>query len=113
MMKNYQGLKKGAINVLIATFIYVGIFITIVLWPESPLRNDEGGFILSPFLRGITPIIFLYFVTIAVTFEVTVGTITSSKDVGDYMTESISEMSNYIVLFLLLLSLSPISVGPT
>src|SRR5699024_5004743 len=51
-----------------------------------------------PFISGIVPIILFFFLTIGVTYGITLGNIQSSKDVTKYMTESIKELSGYIVL---------------
>ena len=66
--------------------------------PNSPLANEDGGLIPSTFLDGIIPIILFFFIIIGVTFGISVGKIKSSKDISKYMSESISEMSSYIVL---------------
>ncbi|WP_174614515.1 AbgT family transporter [Virgibacillus ihumii] len=90
--------KKGFINALIAGLVYWAIVVTVIFLPDSPLRNDEGGIVPSPFLDGIVPIIFVFFVVIGVAFGITVKKIKSGKDVSDYMAESMKDMSSYIVL---------------
>ncbi|MDS9471480.1 AbgT family transporter [Sporosarcina pasteurii] len=90
--------KKAFIYSLIAGLIYVLIIVGTIFIPNSPLTNEEGGLIPSPFLDGIIPIILFFFLIIGITFGIVVGTIKSSKDVSHYMAESIKDMSSYIVL---------------
>jgi aminobenzoyl-glutamate transport protein len=90
--------KKALRNTLIAALIYIGAIVTLIYIPNSPLTNEEGGLIPSPFLSGIIPIIFLFFVVVGITFGVTMKKIKSTSDVPKYMTEAITEMAPYIVL---------------
>jgi len=90
--------KKGFINALLAAIIYITLLVAIILLPNSPLRNEDGGMVPSPFLDGIVPIILIFFIVIGVSFGMTVGRIKSGKDISTYMAESIKEMSSYIVL---------------
>jgi len=90
--------KKGFINALLAAIIYIALLVAIILLPNSPLRNEDGGMVPSPFLDGIVPIILIFFIVIGVSFGMTVGRIKSGKDISTYMAESIKEMSSYIVL---------------
>src|SRR5699024_4591305 len=63
-----------------------------------PLRGPGGEILQSPFISGIVPIILIFFILIGVTFGITVGKIKKSKDVSYYMSESIKDMSTYIVM---------------
>ncbi len=90
--------KKGFIYAMIAGLIYIAILVSTILLPNSPLTNEDGGIVPSPFISGIVPIILLFFVIIGVTFGITVGKIKSGKDVSYYMSESIKGLTGYIVL---------------
>lgn len=90
--------KKGFIYAMIAGLIYIAILVITILLPNSPLTNEDGGIVPSPFISGIVPIILLFFVIIGVTFGMTVGKIKSGKDVSYYMSESIKDLTGYIVL---------------
>src|SRR5699024_3560184 len=82
----------------IAAFIYIGLIVLVIFLPDSPLRNEEGSLIPSPFLDGIVPIILILFIIVGVTFGIVVDKIKTTKDIGRYMSESIKELSGYIVL---------------
>lgn len=90
--------KRGFINAIISGLIYIAILVITILVPNSPLTNEDGGLVPSPFINGIVPIILIFFVIIGVTFGITVGKIKSGKDVSYYMSESIKDLTGYIVL---------------
>lgn len=91
--------KRAFINAVIAGLLYVALIVITIYLPNSPLTNEEGGLIpKSPFLSGIIPIILFFFIIIGVTFGISVGKIKSSKDVSHYMSESVKDLSSYIVL---------------
>lgn len=90
--------KKAFIHAMIAGLLYVALIAGTIFISNSPLTNEDGGLIPSPFLDGIVPIILFFFIIIGVTFGISIGHIKSSKDVSQYMTESVKDMSSYIVL---------------
>lgn len=90
--------KKGLILSVVNGALYWLIIVGVIMLPDSPLRGDDGSVIPSPFLDGIVPIIFVFFVIIGLTFGITVGRIKSSKDMAGYMSEAMKDMSGYIVL---------------
>lgn len=90
--------RKGFINALLAGIVYIALLVVVIFLPNSPLRNDDGGIVPSPFLDGIVPIILIFFIIIGVNFGMTVGRIKSGKDISNYMADSIKEMGGYIVL---------------
>src|SRR5699024_1689321 len=85
-------------NAIIAGALFLIALVVVIFLPDSPLRGEGGTIIPSPFISGIVPIILFFFLTIGVTYGITLGNIQSSKDVTKYMTESIKELSGYIVL---------------
>ncbi len=90
--------KRAFIHSMLAGLLYIALIVGTIFIPNSPLANEDGGLIPSPFLDGIVPIILFFFIIIGVTFGISVGKIKSSKDVSKYMTESVKDMSSYIVL---------------
>ncbi len=90
--------NKGLRNSLLAGLAYIGLISLVLFWPESPLRNEEGGIIPSPFLSGIIPIVLFFFLTVGTAYGVTVKKITSTKDIPRFMSEAMKDMSAYIVL---------------
>jgi aminobenzoyl-glutamate transport protein len=90
-----KGLKAAGIVGL----IYLAIVAFLVVPEGALLRNPETGEILSsPFMKGIIPIILLFFIVVAVAYGLKVGKIKNQADVPRFMGESIKEMSSFIVL---------------
>lgn len=89
---------KGLKNAGIATLIYFGLLIAALIPSNSPLRSDSGTIIPSPFISGIIPFIFLWFVVIGIVYGKTVGSIKGEADIPKLMGKAIQGMSGYIVL---------------
>lgn len=89
---------RGLRNACLAGLGFIAVVVFILLLPHSPLRNEEGGILPSPFIDGIVPIIILFFITMGVAYGKTVKKITSTRDIPKYMGEAIRDMSGYIVL---------------
>lgn len=90
--------SRGLRNAGIAALLYLVGLATLVLWPDSPLKNPEGGLIPSPFLSSIIPIILLFFITVSVAYGLTTGKIKTSRDVSEKMAEAMRDLGGYIVL---------------
>lgn len=90
--------NRGLRNALIALLIYLGVLLAVLLPSGSPLRGENGSIVESPFLDGIVPVILFFFVTVAVAYGVTVGTIRSTADVPRLMGEAMQGMAAVIVL---------------
>ncbi|WP_257347195.1 AbgT family transporter [Pseudalkalibacillus decolorationis] len=89
---------KALRNAGISALVFIAILVTVLFIPDSPLRNEDGGIIPSPFLQGIVPIILFLFITVGVTYGITVKKITKSGDVAKFMGEAMKDMSGFIVL---------------
>lgn len=97
--EEHPNAKKAFINSILAGLIYIAIIAVAIYIPNSPLTNEKGELIpSSPFLSGIVPIILFFFIIIGITYGISIGKIKSSKDVSHYMSESVKDMSSYIVL---------------
>lgn len=91
--------KRGLKRVGLATLAYA-IAICLAVYPDaSPLRNEDGGLIPSPFLESLVPLMFGYFVLIGLVYGITTGEITSSRDVPQRMAEAARELAPTLVLF--------------
>src|SRR5699024_1794515 len=77
---------------------YIGVLLLILFLPESPLKNDKGHIILSPFIDGIVPIIMLFFITVSIVYRLTMKVIKNSHSFVQLMSEAVKDMSNFIVL---------------
>lgn len=90
--------KKGLRNAGWAALAYVALLLITLVPQNGLLRGPDGDILKSPFMSGLIPIMFLFFLVIAVTYGKTVGTIKSGKDIPRLMSESIQKLSGFIVL---------------
>lgn len=90
---------KALRNACIAGSAYILFFVIAILMKGSILRNPDFSLVPQPlFLKGIIPILFGFFLTVGVTYGVTIGKIKSSNDMVNYMSESVRDLGGYIVL---------------
>lgn len=94
--------KRGLRNSLIAAIIFVAVVVGAMLMPNSPLLNEDGTLLRSPFLSGIVPVLFLFFLVVGIVYGVSTKKIQSSADVPKLMTEAIGTLSGYIVLIFMI-----------
>jgi aminobenzoyl-glutamate transport protein len=88
---------------LVAGAVLVVVIVAAVLIPDSPWRNEEGGFLpRSPLLSSIVFLVFSFFVVPGLVYGRLVGTITTGRDVPRVMGEAIKDMSGFLVLAFIL-----------
>jgi aminobenzoyl-glutamate transport protein len=77
--------------------------LTLVLVPESPLRNDTGGYLpTSPLLSSVVTLVFLAFFVPALAYGIAAGVIRRSADVPVLMGRALKDLSGFIVLAFIL-----------
>ncbi|WP_134700887.1 AbgT family transporter [Ammoniphilus sp. YIM 78166] len=93
--KERRALKATGITAL----IFIAIIALLVV-PEGAFLRDPktGGILTSPFLKGIIPIILLFFIVTSTVYGKIVGVIQTSSDIPKLMTESMKMMAGFIVL---------------
>jgi len=83
----------------IVTAIYVIILLITVVPSNGILRDPEtGGFLSSPFMTGIVPIMLFFFLLPALAYGIVTKNIKSDKDVAEKMFKSVADMASFIVL---------------
>ncbi|MUK00534.1 AbgT family transporter [Vibrio cholerae] len=94
-----RGLRWSVIvGVVVALVILVAVIV-----PDSPWRNETGGFLpRSPLLSSIVFIVFLLFTIPGLVYGRIVGTITTGRDVPRVMGEAIKDMAGFLVLAFIL-----------
>lgn len=79
------------------------LVVVVVLIPNSPWRNEGGGFLpQSPLLSSVVFIVFFIFMVMGVAYGVVLGTIKNMEDVVHMMGESIKDMIDFLVLAFIL-----------
>ncbi|NJJ03839.1 aminobenzoyl-glutamate transport protein [Corynebacterium coyleae] len=95
--------RRGLMWAGVATLIVTAIILFAVLIPDSPWRNEEGGFLpKSPLLQSIVFIVFTYFMVLGIVYGKVAGTVKNIKDVVDMMTKAMGDMLGFLVLAFIL-----------
>lgn len=89
-------------NTGIVALLYIGAITAGLFIPNSPLLNDDGTLLRSPFLSGIIPILFMFFLLTGITYGISVKKITKTADVPEIMALAIKDLSGYIVLIFMI-----------
>ncbi|MBM7608914.1 aminobenzoyl-glutamate transport protein [Lysinibacillus composti] len=99
-MEPFTAKEKRALKATGLTALAFIAFLAFLVVPENGfLRDPEtGGILSSPFIKGIIPIILIFFILTSVVYGKVVGVIKSSADVPAFMTDMIKSMASFIVL---------------
>ncbi len=83
----------------IAAVVYVIILLLMVVPEGALLRNPVTGTILnSPLMKGIVPLLFLFFLTIGLTFGIKSGVIRKGDDAIHMMSEAVKGLAGFMVM---------------
>lgn len=95
--------SKGLIWSGVAMVILTAIILFATLLPDSPWRNEEGGFLpKSPLLNSIVFIVFAYFLVLGVVYGRVVGTVKGITDVVNMMIGALKDMMSFLILAFIL-----------
>lgn len=110
-MGKYQGMQpvelsnltkeqsKGLRATGIAALIFLAGLLYMVVPTDGLLRNPEtGGIIGSPFIKGIVPILLLFFLTVGLTYGIRIKKIRTGDDVIHMMTECMRGLAGFLVM---------------
>lgn len=99
-MDPFTAVEKRALKATgITALIFIAILALLVV-PEGAFLRDPatGGVLSGPFIKGIIPIILMFFIITAVVYGKIVGVIKTSADVPNLMAEMMKSMAGFIVL---------------
>ena len=95
--------SRGLVYTGVAVIALTAVFLFAVLVPDSPWRNEEGGFLpKSPLLQSIVFIVFSYFMVMGIVYGAIVKTLTSIKDLVEMMTKALGDLLGFLVLAFIL-----------
>ncbi|RRO17611.1 AbgT family transporter [Saccharopolyspora rhizosphaerae] len=95
--------RRGLVWAGISFLVTTALVLLLVFWPDSPLANDEGGFLPdSPLMDSVTTLIFLGFAVPAIAYGAKAGSITKPADVPRLMALSLRELTGFLVLAFML-----------
>ncbi len=91
--------RRGLRWALVLGALVAGLIAAAALVPNSPWRNEDGGFLpSSPLLSSIVFIVFVMFVVPGLVYGRITGTMPGARDIPRVMGQSIKEMSGFLVL---------------
>ena len=95
--------QRGLVWALVAGVLVAIVIVIGALLPDSPWRNDDGGYLpKSPLLSSIVFIVFALFVVPGLVYGKITGSIHSGKDVPRVMGQALKDMSGFLVLAFIL-----------
>nr|WP_052398994.1 AbgT family transporter [Geomicrobium sp. JCM 19039] len=85
--------EKRALKITgVVALLYVVIITTLALFPGSPLQNEDGGLVPSPFLDGIVSFLLVFFIIVGLTYGFSMKKISGTADVMRYSGEAIASV---------------------
>jgi aminobenzoyl-glutamate transport protein len=94
--------RKGMRWAGVAALVMLGILLLCLVPENGILREPETGTIVpSPFLRGLIPILFVFFAITGYVYGKVVGTIKKPDDALKFMEQGLKGLTGYIVLMLI------------
>ena len=95
--------RRGVLWAVAAGVVVAAVILVGAILPDSPWRNEDGGFLpKSPLLGSIVFIVFALFTVPGLVYGKITGTIASGKDVPRVMGASLKDMSGFLVLAFIL-----------
>lgn len=90
--------RKGLRAVGIFSLVFIGLLLWAILPEDGILRDDQGGVLKSPFIKGIVVIIAIYGALAGYVFGRVSGSYGDAKDMITGMETSMGTMASYLVL---------------
>ncbi|WP_434670993.1 p-aminobenzoyl-glutamate transporter (plasmid) [Klebsiella sp. B345] len=90
-----KGLKAAGL----AALVFIGLMALLVVPEHAPLRDPQTGSIVpSPFIKGIVPIIILFFFSVSIAYGVATRQIQNANDVPKLLVDPMKGMAGFIVM---------------
>ncbi|MBC3217069.1 p-aminobenzoyl-glutamate transporter [Serratia fonticola] len=91
--------NRGLMMSGIAALVFITVMAALVVPEGAPLRDPQTGSVIpSPFIKGIVPIIILFFFTVAITYGVVTKSIRRPDDIPNQLVEPMKNMAGFIVM---------------
>lgn len=82
-----------------ASLAFIGVLLLLVVPEGAILRNPQNGAILgSPLMKGIVPLLFMFLLTLGLTFGIKSGSINSADDVIKKMGDAMKGLAGFMVM---------------
>ena len=92
--------SKAMKSALIALLVFIAIILVMTVPSDGILRDDQGNLVtaMTPFVDGMVPLIALFFFIPGLAYGIKAGSIESSDDVAEYLSETMADMGGYVAL---------------
>lgn len=91
--------KKGLLWAGISLAVLTAIVLFLTLPQDALLRDPEtGSLTVSPFMTSLVPLMMIFFLVPALVYGFVTKILTSTKDIADHLSKSMSTMGTYIVI---------------
>ena len=77
---------------------YIALFAALTIPKNGMMRGDDGTVLNGTLIKGLVPILIIFFILVGVVYGVVAGTLKKADDVPAYMAESLTSLTGYIVL---------------
>ncbi len=89
-----KGLKAAGIF----TIAYILLFAALTIPSNGIMRGEDGSVLNGALITGLVPILIIFFILVGVVYGVSAGTLKKSDEVPQFMAESLTSLTGYIVL---------------
>ncbi|PRO66363.1 AbgT family transporter [Alkalicoccus urumqiensis] len=90
--------KKGLLWAGLSLLVTAAVFAAMVVPADGILRADDGGFVQSPFMDALVPIITILFFVPGLVYGIATKEIKNDRDVADKLSDTMAAMGMFIVL---------------
>ncbi|PHM55758.1 p-aminobenzoyl-glutamate transporter [Xenorhabdus sp. KK7.4] len=91
--------NRGLLMTGLSALIFIGI-VGLMVVPENALLRDPltGSVLPSPFIKGIVPLIILFFFVVSITYGVFTKQIKTPNDIPELLVDPMKSMAGFIVM---------------
>lgn len=91
--------NRGLLMSGLSALIFIGLVALMVVPEGAPLRDPQTGSIIpSPFIKGIVPVIIIFFFVVSITYGVSTKQIKKANDIPDLLVDPMKNMAGFIVM---------------
>ncbi|PHM71878.1 p-aminobenzoyl-glutamate transporter [Xenorhabdus kozodoii] len=90
---------RGLLMSGLSALVFIGMAALLVV-PENALLRDPqtGSIIPSPFIRGIVPVIILFFFVVSITYGISTKQIKKPNDIPELLVDPMKSMAGFIIM---------------
>ncbi|PHM50730.1 p-aminobenzoyl-glutamate transporter [Xenorhabdus miraniensis] len=91
--------NRGLLMSGLSALVFIGITALLVVPENGLLRDPQTGTIIpSPFIKGIVPVIILFFFVVSITYGVSTKQIKKPNDIPELLVDPMKSMAGFIIM---------------